>query len=180
MYNCLHSNQLFHCLFSTATDHFPTLYVNINSYSLQDSPSLWNPSSCLQITPASLLPKKVSQIVPQALSMQISTLPSLVPACTSSPPPSSLSSPWLQFQFWVEVAVRRIVLIWHATTEVLSSNEVACIYQHKQQKWGKQAILHTHTHTHTHIHLKIVCINGGDIFLGAYGTAVKLYTRCTK
>ena len=123
MYNCFHSNQLFRCLFSTATNHFPTLCVNNNSYSLQDSPSLWNPSSCPHTTSASLLPKKVSQIVPQALSMQISTLPSLVPACTSSLPPSSLTSPSLQFQFWVEVAVRRIVFIWHATTDVLSSKK---------------------------------------------------------
>ena len=75
---------------------------------MQDSPSLWKPSSCPQTTVASSLPKRVSQTVPQALLMQISTLPSLVPACMSSLPPSNLSSPSLQFPLGVEIAVKRI------------------------------------------------------------------------
>ena len=72
---------------------------------IQDSPSLWNPSSCSHTTAASSLSKRVSQPLPQALLMHISNLPSLIPACISSLLPTNLSSPSLQFPMGVEIAV---------------------------------------------------------------------------
>ena len=84
---------------------------------IQDSPSLWNPSSCSHTTAASSLSKRVSQTLPQALLMHISTLPSLIPACMSSLLPTNLSSPSLQFPVGVEIAVEgtdKIKAIKHA------------------------------------------------------------------
>ena len=89
---------------------FPSLQACIYVLStcittVQYSPSLWNPSSCSHTTAASSLSKRVSQTLPQALLMHISTLPSLVPACMSSLLPTNLSSPSLQFPVGVEIAV---------------------------------------------------------------------------
>jgi len=74
-------------------------------------PPLWNPPSSWQATCASGLPNRVSQIVPQALLMQISTLPSLVPCTSLSLPPTNLSSPSLQFPLGVEIPVEKYIVV---------------------------------------------------------------------
>ena len=76
-----------------------SVYVNLNVYVVSTyGPSLLQPSegwpSCLQTTWAASELNLVSQTVPQALLMQISTLPSI--SANRPLPPASLNSPCKQ------------------------------------------------------------------------------------
>ena len=95
-------------------------------------PSLWNPPSWWQATCASGLPNRVRQTVPQALLMQISTLPSLVSCTTWSLPPSNLSCPSLQFPLGVEIPVEHCHKVVTMLYKVHICTWLECILHYKK------------------------------------------------